>query len=104
MTVLNVPLKPAQAQRVTVQLDGTTYRLRLTWCAPAACWMTDFYDEDDVLLLGGVPLVTGANLLGQYEYLGIPGALFVQTDHAPDTPPTFANLGEAGHLYYVPPA
>jgi len=48
-----------------------------------------------------VPLVTGANLLKKYAYLGFVGALWVQTLDNPDAVPTFQNLGSDGQLFYV---
>lgn len=44
-------------------------------------------------------MITGANLLEQYAYLGIDVDLRVQTDNDPDKLPTFENLGITSHLY-----
>lgn len=100
LKVLEIPLS-AEPQRFTVQLGATSYQLRLLWSSPAAAWMMDLLLEDGTQLLGGVPLVTGRDLLEPYPYLGIPGCLIVQTDHQADAVPTFENLGVAGRLYYV---
>lgn len=96
-----VPTKPAQAQRFQVQLGQQTYTLRVVWNTVSSCWVMDIADAEDVPIVQGIPLITGADLLEQYGYLGIPGRLIVQTDNDPNAVPTFLNLGEAGHLYYL---
>lgn len=81
-----------------------TLKLVLKWNSSAACWVVDLYNANTgALILGGVMLVTGANLLEQFNYLGFKGTLRAQTDHDADAVPTFANLGSTGHLYFVGP-
>ncbi len=100
-TVYEVPLSP-QAQDFTINLGGVTYKVRLMWReAAAGGWFLDFADATGKAVLEGVPLVTGADLLAQYAHLGFTGSLVVQTDHDPDAIPTFANLGDLSHLYFV---
>ena len=61
----------------------------------------DIGDVNGNPLVSGIALVTGADLLGQYAYLGIGGQLIVMTDGDPSAIPTFTNLGIESHLYYV---
>jgi len=72
----------------------------VAWNQAASCWVIDISDSSGNPLVQGIPLVCGADLLGQYGYLGLGGELIVQTDNSPDTPPTFTNLGASGHLYF----
>lgn len=99
-TVFEIPLS-ATPQRFSISLDGVTYRLVVTWCEPNQAWTLDIHDVDDNPIIRGIPLVTGANLLAQYEYLGVPGQLVVQSDNNPNAVPTFETLGGLGHLYYL---
>lgn len=64
--------------------------------------MLDISTSDDTPVRSGVPLVTGADLMEQFEYLGLGGELVVQSDTDVDAVPTFSNLGTIGHLYYLP--
>lgn len=64
-------------------------------------WFMDIGDAQNNPLVQGMPLVTGANLLNKFAYLGFVGGLYVQTTNSPDTVPTFENLGGAGVLYYA---
>ncbi len=100
--VYEVPLI-AQAQELTISLAGVTYGLKLQWCAPANCWIMEISDSQGELIVGGVPLVTGADLLEQLAYLGIGGSLVVQSDFDPGEVPDYASLGGTGHLFFVAP-
>jgi hypothetical protein len=64
-------------------------------------WVVDINDRFGAQLVNGIPLVTGCDLLSQYRHLGFSGQLRVQTDDTPDDVPTFANLGEKSHLYWI---
>ena len=61
----------------------------------------DIADGGGNALVGGIPLITGADLLEQYRYLGFRGGLFVQGAANPDELPTFEDLGYGSHLYWV---
>ena len=100
MSTFEIPLS-AQPQTLTVKINGTNYQLRIQWNIPMDGWVIDISDANGVAILAGVPLVTGANLLGQYEYLGFDFELFCQTDGDIYSPPTYENLGSSGHLYFT---
>jgi hypothetical protein len=93
----------AAPQEFQVTLSGVDYRMRVTWCWPILCWILDVYDASTLepILLGNA-VVTGADLLAQFDYLGFPGAFVVQTDHDRLAQPTFENLGTLSHLFYIP--
>jgi hypothetical protein len=100
MNAYEIPLDP-QAQTLTLNGGGNSYNLRVTWCSAADCWILDILDGNSAPIVQGIPLITGVNLLSQYEYLGIGGALVVQTDSDPAVVPTYELLGVTGHLFYV---
>lgn len=101
-TVYEIPLTPTP-QRFTITLSQVSYRMTVKYAdAPGGGWMLDIADVNGVAIVNGIPLVTGANLLAAYEYLGLSGALVVQTDHDTDAVPTFDNLGTESHLFFVP--
>lgn len=100
-SVFEVPLD-SQPQSFQIDLAGVQYSMSLNWRdAPQGGWFLDLSDASGNLLIGGIPLVTGADLLAQYAYLGIGGELWVQTDGDPAAVPTFDNLGSESHLYFV---
>ena len=69
--------------------------------APMGGWVMDINDGAGNPLVCGIPLVTGADLLAQYAYLGLGGHIVVVSDAAPDAVPTFDNLGSGSHVYWV---
>ena len=93
-TVYNIPLDP-NAQLFDVVLGGVDYNMRLTWNSIMSLWQLDISDTNGNPLVLGIPLVDGCDLLQQYAYLGLGGALLV------DQIPTYASLGVAGKLYFV---
>ena len=112
MFVFEIPLE-AFNEKFQISLGGVEYGIRTLWNVPANCWMIDIYDDADVPILAGTPLVTGADLLAQYTYLHIgnnlqPGSSDIQlivmttaVGRSPDEIPTQTNLGTDGKLYYV---
>jgi hypothetical protein len=98
-----IPTQPT-AQFFSISLNGTTYYVKLQWCAPAQCWIMELSDSNQDLIVGGIPLITGADLLEQLSYLEVGGSMFVQSDFDPSEVPDYASLGSTGHLYFaVPP-
>lgn len=99
-TVFEIPTSPTP-QTFSITLSGVQYRVTLKWNASAQLWVIDIADSNNVVIVAGVHVVTGADLLAQYEYLGFGGKLFAMTDSDPDLPPGFSDLGKNGHLYWV---
>ena len=100
-TYLEIPLDAAKPQTLQVTLNGTNYNLRVWWNAPNQLWYIDFFDTQNNPILLGIPMTTGTDLLGQYEYLEFGGSLYALSDFDTAAPPTFVNLGSTGHLYFV---
>lgn len=99
-TYYEIPLSP-QPQTFNIALAGVTYGFTVRWNVPNASWVIDISDASGNPLVSGIPMVTGADLLEQYGYLGLNFALVAQTDNSPDTVPTFDDLGTTGHLYAI---
>lgn len=103
-TYTQIPVVPSQPQRFTTLFGGTSYNLRLTYdTAQDGCWILDIGDADGNLLVAGIPLVSGVDLLAQYAYMDFGGSLTVTTDRGAGEVPTFDSLGVTSHLYFVTP-
>jgi hypothetical protein len=101
LTGYTIPLL-SQNQSLNITLGGVQYTLYIYWCAPSQTWNFDLSDASGNLILGGRPLVTGIDLLQQFQYLNLGGALVVQTAGQDAlAPPTFTNLGTDANLLYV---
>ncbi len=101
-SVYEVPTTP-QSQEFDVSLGGTTYHLVLTWNPAAQCWNLDVEDSQQNPLVQGLQLITGADLLEQFAYLGIGGSFQVQSDFDVTEVPGYGALGSTGHLFFISP-
>lgn len=100
-TYSEIPLSPTP-QAFSITLSGVSYWLSIAYAAvDQGGWSLDIADAQKVPVVNGLPLVTGADLLEQYEYLGLPGRLWVQTLSDPDAVPTFDNIGGDAKLLWV---
>lgn len=101
--IAELPLVAGQAQRFRASLSGVTYNFRLVYNgAHDGSWIMDIGDGNGAILVAGIPIVSGVDLLSQYRYLGFPGGLFVTTDRGAGEVPTFDGLGATSHLYFIP--
>jgi hypothetical protein len=109
--IKEVPLIPATAQTFGTSLNNVTRQLTTVWRDVQSSalgdlsglvgggWSLDIGDLAGSAVASGLPLITGANLLDQLEYLGLDAKLVVQTTHDVLAVPTFDNLGLTSHLY-----
>ena len=103
MAVYEIPTGPSQCT-MTVALGGTTYGMRLAFAdAPEGGWFLDLSDVQGNPLLCGAPLVEGADILGQYAYLGVPGHMWVMRE-AGSADLSYDNLSVTWHLLYEDPS
>lgn len=101
MNTYEIPLS-SDPQTFIITLSGVDYRLTLLYrSVGGAGWVLDVADSSGNPLVGGIPLVTGVDLLGQFKHLGFGGGLWVQGAANPDDVPTFADLGSGSHVFWV---
>lgn len=101
MSVWELPLS-GTPMRFRMNLAGSTYQFGFQFRdAPMGGWIMDISNYLGTPIVCGIPLVTGADLMAQYAYLGFPGQIWVRSDGVPDDVPTFNNLGYLSHVYYV---
>ncbi|MEH5014630.1 phage baseplate plug family protein [Phytobacter diazotrophicus] len=98
MNISEIPLSPDNGQ-FSVSIAGKTYLMRVVWREP--CWYLDLLNADQSPIALALPLITGADLLAQYSYLGLGFSLVVGTDIAGQEYPTKTDLGITSHLYVV---
>lgn len=103
-TVFEIPLQAATPQQLNVSLNGVQYQFTVRYNSQNNAWTLDIADSSGDAILMGIPMITGADLLAQYKYLGIGGQLICQTDNDITAVPTFTNLGQTSHLYFIPDA
>lgn len=100
MTPYEIPLS-STPQTFKITLAGVQYQMTVKWNWVNASWVLDIADSSGTMIIAGIPLVTGADLLEQYGYLNFGGRMICQTDNDPDAVPTYDNLGTTGHVYFL---
>lgn len=98
MATSEIPLTPDN-QKFSVTLAGVSYQMSVIW--RAAFWCLDLLDNSGTTLIAGIPLITDADLLEQYNYLGLGFSLYVVCDDPAAENPTETDLGIDSHLYVV---
>lgn len=96
MTFYEIPLAK-EAQTFFTSLNGTKYKFKLIWRDPIG-WFLDIAKTDDTPLINGIAVVTGVNLLKQYQHL-IKGELWVYTNGLEN--PDYKSVGTTLKLYWV---
>lgn len=103
MSTFEFPLSP-NAQQMTVPIGDRELTFRFAWSDSSdGGWFVDISSLDGASLVRGLPLTAGENVLQQFAYLGIGGAIYVQTDADPLIEPTYDNLGLNGRVFLVTP-
>jgi hypothetical protein len=100
----SIPVTPGTNQEFDISLAGVTYHLKFKWNSFSNAWTMDLMDSTQKLILPSIPLVTGCDLLEQFDYLDVGGAFVVQSTNDPDVVPDFAGLGATGFLFFVVPS
>jgi hypothetical protein len=95
-----IPLIPMN-QEFDISLANTSYHLRIKWNAFSNAWILYIEDSQQNAILSGIPMVTGCDLLEQYAYAGIGGAMIVQSTNDPDLVPSYSTLGSTGNLFFI---
>jgi len=98
MAVSEITLLP-ENQKFSITLAGTVLQMAVTW--RAEFWCMDIMDGSGSMIIAGIPLITGYNLLAQYGHLNLGFSLYVVCDVEGQDNPTQFDLGTASHLYVV---
>lgn len=100
-----IPLLAATPdQTLSIDLDDTTYRLRVVWNETGGFWAMDLLTADDAPILLGVKMVKNYPLTGNHRNALLPFGDFYFVEESGFIPrPDFDCLGVSHFLYYVEP-
>jgi hypothetical protein len=88
-------------QSFSVQLDGAVYTFLLRYNTRAGHWAMDLAGADGGLLVAGIALRLGVDLLSQHQGAAMPpGRLFIMNFVDPDQEPGRESLGRDVALIY----
>lgn len=97
MSLQTIPVTsaPGQVFGVSVTINATvqSFNCTINFNETAQYWILNIYQGDGTPIILGMPMVTGLNLLRQYQYLGI-GSIYVWNVAGVTTDsPNASNLG-----------
>jgi len=98
MAVSEIPLAP-ENQAFSIAIAGTTFQMSVIW--RAEFWCLDLMDGSGAMIIAGIPMITGYDLLTQYRHLNLGFSLYVICDVEGQENPTQSDLGTTSHLYAV---
>lgn len=100
MKIIPLTSAPNQSFVTTIPVDGKNLKLKLgiSYNTAADYWVMSIYDvASNALILDAIPLVAGdypaADLLSQYEYLGLGSAAIINVGDVSMDSPNSTNLG-----------
>ncbi len=98
MIVSEIPLSPDN-QTFNIDIAGTRWRMSIIW--REVWWVMNLADSSRNILISGIPLVTGVDLLAQHAWLGFNFQLAVDCDDSTQIYPGKTDLGIRSHLYVI---
>lgn len=98
MAINEIPISPDN-QQFSYAVNGLSYQFRFIW--RGTFWVIDISDSKGELIIGGIPMIPGADLLEQHAHLGLGFALLVQCDDPGQDYPTENDIGLSSHLYII---
>lgn len=97
-TVYKIPLDSGN-QKFSLTVGNTEYRVELIYRdIDEGGWDLTLKDSDGNDLIAGIPLVTGCNLLEQYQTV-IVGSLWVEVEGQDDAVPSYDDMGSSVLMY-----
>jgi hypothetical protein len=87
-------------QTFNVELDGNTYTFKMRWNITDGAWYTNITGVTNDVIINGLKLVTGPDLLLPYAVTEL-GSLYVTDTNGTELDPDFDNWGDDYLLVYV---
>lgn len=95
-----IPWISGAGWRQEIPLSGRTYVIEAAWNPANERWTINLKDRNENLLVGGIKLLPGVSLLGQFNNPQLPpGGLLVTGQ----TIPTLESMGTDQQLIYILP-
>lgn len=102
--VIPLTTDPNDTFTSTIPINGENKKFYffLRYNEEAGYWVMDLSDENKEPVVSSIPLISGINILGQYEYLKIGKAYIVKTDSSLlADKPDVTNLGTTFKLVWT---
>ncbi len=80
--MITIPFNTYPSFFTDVILDDETYRFKCSWNTRGEFWALSIYNTEDVLIVAGIKLVVGYDLLRTCRHLDVPQGLLIIIDDA----------------------
>lgn len=101
INIFNIPFSNTN-QTFNITLNGQNLTITCVWNQEIPTWVASIQDTNtQTPIITGLALVTGCNLLSQFYYTGLTGAIVVYTKGDPGALPTFESLGNESSVFYI---
>jgi hypothetical protein len=100
-----IPLNPETSdQRLSVELSGNPYILRVLWNDRFGYWSLSINTADDEPILSNVKMVKDFGLTSRFKSTLLPpGELFFIQENGTSSRPSYEDMGTTHNLYYYEP-
>lgn len=81
MAIIQIPLRnDLDAFDFNVDLDGRTFNFEIQWNSRSSIWSLIVRDDEQIELLGAIPLVVNSDLLGRFQNSELPPGVLTLFD------------------------
>lgn len=85
-----------------IALDGTAYIIHFQYNSRKDGWFVSLYDYSDNLLIAGIKVKLGSDLLEQFRYIeGLPSGILAVSNFADYEEAKLSNFGSKVSLAYI---
>lgn len=97
-----IPLNPETSdQRLSVELSGNPYILRVLWNDRFSYWALSINTSDDEPILTNIKMVKNFGLTSRFKSILLPpGELFFIQENGTSSRPSYEDMGTTHNLYY----
>lgn len=97
--MIEIPLTADPEQNFNIIIGGVNYNVRVLLNSRTGLWTMTLLDGD-IILVAGIGLVSGVDILNQYTFLPIKNAYVVNLE-SPNTDPSKEGLGTVSRLFIL---